>query len=179
MAEATKSTPIPPPPRRTGNAEADNQALMYWTNDFYRIAIRQGELVQKAEYLAAQEALAGQIDPASATAASAQKTANDAILAASTANERSASNKTILETFGTIQVAGGATSATHTFDTEQPDTDYSVVLTPVSAAGTPGINAFLITGQSYLAESFTITVNAAPGSGNSVSFNWHLRRTTQ
>jgi len=50
----TVSASIPPPPRLTGDAQTDNLSLMHWVNDFHRIAIVQGGLVQRAEHLAAQ-----------------------------------------------------------------------------------------------------------------------------
>ncbi|WP_417790279.1 hypothetical protein [Terasakiella pusilla] len=180
MTEVRKA-PIPHPPRRTGNPASDNQALINWTNDFYRIAILQGGLLQKAEQLAVQETLEDLIDPASATIATAQKTANDALTLANTAENKAEFNQVIVESFGTIEISGTDKTATYEFaeDEEQKDVDYSVVLTPLSSNGTPDINSTLITGQSYEKEKFTITVNSAPGAGASVVFNWHLRRKTE
>jgi len=174
----TVSASIPPPPRLTGDAQTDNLSLMHWVNDFHRIAIVQGGLVQRAEHLAAQEELADQIDPANATAATAQETANDAALLANTAENKASAVLEVVETFGQITVSGTATTATHTFETPQVDDQYNIVLTPVSSTGTPDINSALIIGQTYLAESFEIEVNGAPGSGDSITFNWHLRRAT-
>ncbi len=73
-----------------------------------------------------------------------------------------------------------ATTAAVTFpaDKQQPDTTYKVFLSVVSFTGTPGIGAFVPVSTTLLATTgFTLTVQAAPGLGNSVTFNVLIMRT--
>ena len=158
----------PPPPRVTGRIGEDLVTLVQWMGAFYKASVLEKAFIQTA----------GQFDPgtfdpaslpkpASTTIAKAQDTANQAYILAVAAQA---------QIFGEITVSDADPDATHTFAEDQPDTDYSVVLTAKSKTGTPVTGAYEIVRQVYTVTGFTITVEAAPGVGSSVTFVWHLRR---
>lgn len=155
---------FPPPPRLTGRAENDVVGLVAWMNDFYRAAFLEGAF-------ATPDDITDAVDPTSATAQTAQTTANSAQAAANAAQAE-------LDTMdaGEFTISGAATTATVTLTDQQEDTDYFVVITAVASTGSPGVNARITLGVVKTVNDFVVTIGAAPGVGNSVTFNWHLRR---
>lgn len=77
---------------------------------------------------------------------------------------------------GQVTVSGAATTATNTFGTAEADASYNITLTPVSSTGTPAAGSNRVLSVSKLGASFTVTVEAAPGVGNTVTFDWKLIR---
>ena len=78
---------------------------------------------------------------------------------------------------GTVTVTGTATTAAVEFTNAEPDANYRVMLTPRSSSGSPAAGAFTpVAPSSVTTAGFTVNVLAAPGGGNSVSFNWFLYR---
>jgi hypothetical protein len=56
------------------------------------------------------------------------------------------------------------------------DTNYSIVVTPTTTTGTPAPHSWRLKGVTKGTTGFTLTTEADPGAGNSVSFDWHLMR---
>ena len=56
------------------------------------------------------------------------------------------------------------------------DTNYYLTVTPTTISGTPAAGSNRITSISKATNGFTINVEAAPGTGNSITFDWHLFR---
>jgi hypothetical protein len=77
---------------------------------------------------------------------------------------------------GQVQIADTATTATITLAPVEPDAAYFVQVTPVSIFGTPASGAFTIRTVAKAAGTFTITVLAAPGTGNVVAYDWLVYR---
>lgn len=77
---------------------------------------------------------------------------------------------------GSVTIANLATSATVELAIDQGGPDYIVNPAFVSSTGTPPAAAKDWTGITKAAGSFTITIGAAPGAGNSVTFDWITRR---
>jgi len=170
---------IPQPPRVTGKVDEDLVSLVQWLHDFYKATVLEKAFLQSAEQFDPSTFDPSDLpDPASTTVAKAQDTANEAFILASSAKAlaQAAQDDMDDQIFGEITVSGANPSATHTFAEAQPDTSYSVVLAAKSKTGTPATGAYEIAEQTYTTADFTITVEAAPGVGNSVTFVWHLRR---
>lgn len=155
---------IQPPPRLTGDPNEDVVALSLWTTTFYQAAFVQGGIPTQSD-------IDNSVDPAKATAETAQTTAN-------AAKAEADASKAELATMaaGTFTISGTNLSGDVTLTTTQADTDYSVVATPESSAGGPAAGAFTIVGVVKSTNKFTPTLQAAPGSGKSVTYAWHLRR---
>ncbi len=156
------------PPRLTGDAQRDMIAQSSYLADLYRVLFEANTFATQDEIT---ETVTEAVDPATATATSAQTTANSALSIAQAA-------RTELDTFdgGSVTVSDAATTQAVTFGTAQANTSYRVMLTAVSSTGTPGVNAHVIVGVAKTTGGFTITVGAAPGVGNTVTFDWHLWR---
>ena len=77
---------------------------------------------------------------------------------------------------GLVQITDTNTSATVTFSSAEPNATYYIVATPVSVTGTPATGSNRVTTISKSTTGFTINVEVAPGSTNSVTFNWIMVR---
>lgn len=77
---------------------------------------------------------------------------------------------------GSLTIRGAAASATVVFDVAEVDERYVLAVTPTTWSGavTPGANRIL--GIEKRATGFTVTVEAAPGAGNAITFDWQLTR---
>jgi hypothetical protein len=168
----------PKPPRMTGNAQQDLVAITEWAWAFYRAVVLENAYASNADFLSTVADINEQlIDPAGATVASAQTTANNALTLANTVQND-------LETHAQGQDAGGgavisdlATSVAITGLAEQTDTNYFVVASPTGSSGSPPSGAYIITSISgKTTTGFTLNVGAAPGVGNSVTWNWIVLR---
>lgn len=77
---------------------------------------------------------------------------------------------------GTVVVSGEEITGTAMFPLEEPDVNYYVTLTPISTTGTPADGSNRIKSVSKLQTGLTVTVETAPGQGNSITFDWILIR---
>ena len=53
------------------------------------------------------------------------------------------------------------------------------MITAAAFTGTPAFEAFVPVGIAKTTEDFTVSVSVAPGTGNSVTFDWQLRRNDE
>lgn len=112
---------------------------------------------------------------AAATASAAAATASTAAAAAqATANTADARTNTWLA--GSVPVTGAATTGTHSFGSAQPDTNYQILANPISSTGGPAPASNRILSIAKTVNDFTITVEAAPGVGATVNFDFLLVR---
>lgn len=178
-AQTSNLVSIPGPPRITGILDPNLRALMEWLLQFYSTFQQIIAQLDPSNGLSASDALEKVIDPADATPATAQQTANEAKSIATAANNRSIANREIIRTFGQFTITGTALSETITFDEKQPNDTYNIVVTAVEFTGTPAFEAFVSVGIEKTTEDFTVSVSVAPGTGNSVTFDWQLRRNDE
>lgn len=75
---------------------------------------------------------------------------------------------------GTIVVSGTNTTGTAVVDFD--DLAYVVVYGALSSAGTPAAGAFTVVSTNKTKTLITVTVQTAPGSGNSVTFDFIAKR---
>ena len=171
----------PPPPRQTGNAEEDILSIAQWANAFYKAVVLEGEYAKANQVLGALADLpedfdtADLTDPASATVATAQQTANDGYLLGLQAIELITSLRADLDE-GTFTISNVETSKVVDLNADQEDDGYQVVITPRSYTGSPVGDAFLITGITPAIDSFTVAVAGAPGAATSVTYGWVIYR---
>lgn len=170
MAEKAVVASVPPrPPRHTGDQKADVVSVIEYLHDFYNSAVTAGffinSLPDEGDVVIDPADLP---DPATATVASAQKTANEAYVLALTAQA----------TADTAPLAGSATisdpdtTVVVTFDDERPNTDYKVVAVPSGFTGAPAAGSRTVVSITKTLANFTITIEAAPGVGASVTLDW-------
>lgn len=159
---AQQAAAIPPPPRMGQSPEATVAGLVSWVWELYS----QGIL---SNVLATTQALNAAVDPANATAASAQNTANEALTIASDFEHWVA---------GTASIAETATFVDVTLTTEQADADYWVLPVVESISGAAATNSKVCNGVSNKTTTgFRISSVAAPGAGTSVTWRWLLGRS--
>lgn len=122
-----------------------------------------------------------------AAASTAQTDATTALSNASTALSTANSAQSLANTnaavlarmvSGTTTVSDASTGATVTFGSAQPDTAYTVNVQAKSSTGGPSIDSFVVISKTYATGNFSFTIGAAPGVGNSVTFEWQLIRIT-
>ncbi|MFQ5872900.1 MAG: glycosyl hydrolase family 28-related protein [Dehalococcoidia bacterium] len=77
---------------------------------------------------------------------------------------------------GSFTIAGEETAGTVRFKAEETDKNYFLTVTPVSSTRTSPRGSNRVLSVSKSTTGFTVIVEAAPGTGNSVSFDWHLIR---
>lgn len=156
------------PPRLTGDAQRDMIAQSSYLADLYRVLFEQNTFATQGEI---DESVTQAVDPATATAATAQTTANSALSTAQGA-------RTELDSFdgGSTSVSGASISGSVTFGTAQADDAYRILMTATASTGAPGVNARVVVAVAKTAAGFTFDLGAAPGLGNSVTFDWHLWR---
>lgn len=160
------SIAIPKPPRLTGNQQNDTVAIITWAWDFYKAVEIQGAYAKSADVASD---IANAVDPANATAGTAQETANTALALAG--------NLEAGLDAGTVTISDAATTGAVTFTTEQADASYIVTASVSSVTGTPAANAYTLAGISGKATTgFTVSLRAAPGAGTSITYAWQLQR---
>jgi hypothetical protein len=77
---AKSQTPVPPPPRATGDAAADSRAIIDWLWQFFEATVIASGLLDPSNQATAQTIDASNLpDPADTTIATAQATANAAV----------------------------------------------------------------------------------------------------
>lgn len=164
---APQGTKVPPPPRLSDNSKVALSQLGRYVQDLFN-EFDSGEILQRSN-----QSQTGTIDPddlpdpATATVASAQQTANEALVAA---NEAKATAGAILGG-GQVTISGVATSGSGNFP-GNGTTDYFVTATRVSSSGSPPAASGTVVGITKAAGSVTIQVGTAPGGGNSVTFDF-------
>lgn len=165
------------PPRLTGVAETDVVSLNQWLWDFFNNSVTENAAILGATGFDPSTFDSSKLqDPASATVATAQQTANDAFSLAS--NAKALAQRVDDWNGGQLTVSETATTATFTFDSAkvQPDTSYLIVALTSSTSGGPPIGSTQIINVAKTVDDFTITINVAPGAGKSVTFDWFLFR---
>jgi len=167
---------IPSQPRITGNLERDLPILINYLQSVANSFNALSAAVEALNQLPDDFDASSLIDPASATAATAQKTANDAFTLASSNKARLDALIEINNMTGTADVSGGSDAGSVTFAEELDDADYEVVLQPVAITGAPDPDAFLVIDITPASTGFDFTVHTAPGASTSVTFQWWLRR---
>ncbi len=168
-------------------------------NDAYTLADQADGKADTAQ--AAADAAQVDADAAQATAGSAQTDATNALAAASTAQTNAntaltnanaavstanaaqssvtnVANVLARMVSGTVTISGTNSSATVTFSSAQPDTAYTVNVQAKTSSGTISIDSFVVVSKTYTTGNFSFTIGAAPGVGNSVTFEWQLIRNT-
>jgi hypothetical protein len=178
----------PPPPQPNKDREANFYSFVQWMIDFYRSLVLNGYYISRNESVIYEDFDADNlVDPESATLATAQDTANEAHGAAVAAQTQAESAQTTANSavaelnswvHGQVTISNTATTGAVTFATAQDDASYQITagVGASSGAGLPA-ECFLMTGiTSVTAAGFTINIHTAPGAGNTVSYNWMLRR---
>ena len=170
MADVQLPRILEPPPKSTGDAQNDYPLLINWIYRAYQ-NIQQIAFYIKGQVDTPEFNPSDLPDPATATTASAQETANNAYTLAS-------QNRGVLRSLisGTVTISELDDSATFTFSSAQSDTAYTVILQPKESVGSPGIDSFIVKSKTYTTSGFTFTIGAAPGEDNSVTFEWQLIR---
>lgn len=77
---------------------------------------------------------------------------------------------------GSFTIADTETTAEIAFPESQTDDEYSVTFGCEESSSGVDTDALKIAGYSRTAEGFTVRLAAAPGSGESVTFTYHVRR---
>lgn len=171
----------PPPPRIVATAQTDPNliSLSQWFDDFYKAAVIEGFFLNVVEEGTENPTPPGELpDPASTTLATAQKTANDAYLLAQAAQATatSANNRVKDWQRGSVTVSDAATTGTITFAPAQTNTNYMILIQVKSTSGAPPLDATLVIAKTYNQNDCVFTLNAAPGAGKSVTFEWVMIR---
>lgn len=163
--------PLQPPPRLTGDKDAFIVELHEWVWGLFKALDIEGEYALSTAVDALES---DKVDPAAATAATAQETANAALTLAESNDARIDP----LETgeAGQFTVSGTDTTAAVTFGTPQADTSYYIAFGGDAITGSPAADAYIITGITKTENGFTAQLRAAPGASNSVIFGWVLKR---
>jgi hypothetical protein len=73
-----------------------------------------------------------------------------------------------------IVISGLNTTGSFTFDKPQQSNTYPVLLNPIQSKGNPPLKAFIPVSIAKTASGFVVTIGAAPGPGNSVTFELGL-----
>lgn len=167
-----------PPPKLTGDAVRDLASMNQWAWDFYRSVVIEKSYATQADLLESQTELQDLIDPAAATAATAQNTANQALTLATTNDGRldTAEARHTKEDVGQVTISGTNTNAAVTGISAQGDTSYEVIITGVDYSGAPSVSAFVVVKVVKAADQFTVYIGAAPGVGNSVTLSYKIVR---
>jgi hypothetical protein len=77
---------------------------------------------------------------------------------------------------GSFIINGDAATATIAFGAAERDTNYFLTITPMSNMGNPAAGSNRVFSVKKSTTGFTVAVEAPPGRGNSVTFDWHMIR---
>jgi hypothetical protein len=77
---------------------------------------------------------------------------------------------------GSFTIAEGATTETVRFKAAEQDANYFVTITPGLTTGRPATGSNRLRSVTKSTMGFTAAVEAAPGPGSNVTFDWHLIR---
>ena len=168
----------PPPPRSTGDPQKDLPLLIDWMWRFYSsVVVAQYYLTTSSQQLDTGTFDPSTLpDPATSTIPKAQLTANNAYIAAEAA--KTEADKLANWNMGTVQFSDATTAMTVTFAStiSMADTNFEVFLTVSGISGTPATNSLFPIGITKTTTGFTATIAAAPGTGNSVTYNYLVVR---
>jgi hypothetical protein len=163
------------PPRVTGDAQADAQALSLWQFDIAKILASQQETIADLSGDSGTVDPNDLPDPASTNLATAQQTANDAFILASTAKAQAedveASLALRVRPAGQITIADVATTGDFTFAAAEADTTYFVSVTPTAKTGAAAVGSNIVESVTKATTKVTVTLNTAPGAGTSRTFD--------
>jgi hypothetical protein len=174
MADDTTTkttTSLLPPPRLSGDA-GDAPALAQWLNDVHKLIIKQGSTINNLSGSTGTLDPNSLPDPAKASIASAQATANAAYQLATQAEGKAEKFRFI----GQVTISDAATTGDLTLPNHEVDTGYFAIATAASSTGTPASGSRTVAGFVNAVDKVTVSVVTAPGVGNSVIFNVALFR---
>lgn len=78
---------------------------------------------------------------------------------------------------GSVAATGASATVTVTFGTAQYDTNYKLAaFVPTTTSGTPATGSNRVLSVAKTTSGFTVTLEAAPGVGNTVNFDWVTQR---
>ena len=160
MPKAKQFAPTPP---RQGDQRTLNEYLYrLFQNVFVDKTVLVAEVENAAPATLNPDALP---DPTEATIAQAQQVAN-------------AAYALLRDNFkaGTFTVSGASASAVVQFSRAFADTNYFVTATRRAITGAPAVGSDQIATITKATNQVTFTTQAAPGVGNSVSFDFHAIR---
>jgi hypothetical protein len=163
QAATSTVSAFPNPPRIFNDWAIDGPALLQWFKDVTQQNVQQVETIKKLGGGSGDVNPSNLPDPATSNVSTAQKTANDAYIAALAAGAR-------VGMVGTVIISDLATTGDLTFTKPQPDTAYFVLPGQAAASGTPDPGALIIGSIAKTTAKATLTVTVAPGTGKSVSF---------
>lgn len=83
-----------------------------------------------------------------------------------------------VDQFGSLTVTGASATGTWAFPLAETDTAYNVVALPVSSTGAPAAGSNRVLSATKTTTQVTLTVEVAPGVGNSVTFDIAILRQT-
>ena len=153
MTNVTPPRILEVPPRTTGNAQQDIPLLVDWFWKAYQI------IVQAVNYVT------GLNDDIT-------ENASDIVqLQADVSNLQTIMSRMI---HGEATVSDTNTGFSVTFTSELPDDDYFVVVQAKSSTGTPTAESLIIAAKTYSTTGFSVTLQLAPGAGDSVTYDWQL-----
>jgi len=177
--ETTGTNTVLPVPRLTNNPQQDLSAFANWFETVYQALLSIQSFVSSAGDTDLGSFNPNSLpSPGNTSLAQAQATANEAYTLAAGLQVALAAVNDIIDAFGTVTVSNTDTEGTVTFAEAQDDATYEIVLTASAETGTPAAGSATVTKQAKTASGFTITLEAAPGASNSVTFSWILRRST-
>jgi hypothetical protein len=189
MADTTtdKSTavqPPPPPPRLAGVPEQDLLTIAAHLSEIYQNQFVNFQVTKIITgYDPSKFDVTKLPDPALTTLGQAQKTANEAYALASAAKASVDPVAAKIDAMrywchGEITISGAVNSIDYAFGTSeaQPDANYNIVFSSDRFTGTPPFESTQVIKCVRAADKFTVSVNAPPGVGNSVTLQWQLRR---
>ena len=165
----TIPNPLEPPPRSTGDAQQDYPLIIDWMYRVYHVVQQSVSFINSQ--LSQNTVLTELPDPDTATIASAQQTANEAYSLA-------AAQKSRIDGFigGEFTISDTDVASSISFDEDQEDVDYRIMIGAKSVSGSPAANSFIVKTKTYTVSGFDVTLYAAPGAGTSVTFEWQLIR---
>ena len=137
------------PPRSTGDLNQDFPVLLDWFYSTYQV------IVSLIAYTTAIK---------------------DELVDANTSGVAALQEVSTTMVSGTATVSNTDTGSTVTFDVEQKDTDYVIMIQAKSITGSPLTASLVVSSKTYGTETFSFTVADAPGAGTSVTFDWQLIR---
>ena len=156
----TGRVPPMPPPRMTGDPTDDMSALREWMNQIYRSLIDSGLGDPTYQFGAFEIDPANPPDPNLTTIGRAQATANLALA------------QTVQKRWGNFTISEIDLAITVTFGTPFANDDYFIVATLTSASSSAAAGARIINAITKTESGFTATLNAVPGLGESVTFDY-------
>lgn len=163
-ADPNRGAGLPSPPRLTGDANIDTSVLLQWVTEFYNQINQNGVfLLTQAQRAEAEYSRSNPPEPGLTTLYLAQRTANDALSAAS---------EGAIVAGGTFTLSDAEIAIPVTFNTARDNATYTVIVMPTGKTGTPVPEAFIVESIAKTMTGFTITMLDAPGASASVTYDF-------